>query len=312
MMLFPRDRTEWLALRRGFVSSSESSALFGLNKYQTAYELALEKSGQLVLPYDENERTEWGTLLEGVIAHKFSGEAGIKIRSMSGYADAGDKMGSSFDFEIVGGLTDSEFAQLYRAHGAGVLEIKNVDAYIYRQEWSKEEAPDHIECQVQHQLEACGRQWAVIAVLVGGNRLDAYVRTRDRAVGAALRQRIRSFWTDLAAERLPDPILPRDAALVAALYRGSVKGEVIDLTGNGEVETLIGDYFEHARTARAFEQSKVTAKAKLLPLIGTASKVICGDYTISCGEVPATEVAYTREGYRNFRVTKRKDSNGKE
>jgi putative phage-type endonuclease len=315
-MLYPKSREEWLQLRRGFVSSSESSSLFGLNKYQTAFELALEKSGKVVLPDDANERTEWGQLLERTIAKQFASEAGLRCRAMTGYADAGKKMGSSFDFEIVGlarAPMASPQATMYLDYGPGILEIKNVDAYIYRQEWTKEEAPPHIECQIQHQLEACAREWAIIAVLVGGNRLETHVRRRDRAVGAALRQRIGSFWSDLAAARLPDPVLPRDASLVAALYRSATHGEVANLTDDFEVRNLVVSYDDCARMERTYGDQKKIVKAKLLPLIGTASKVICGDYTLSCGEVAETEVpAYTRRGYRNFRITKAKDKNGKD
>jgi putative phage-type endonuclease len=306
-MLHPQSREQWLDLRRQFVSSSESSALFGLNKYTTAYELALVKSGKIPDSDESNERTAWGQLLEGTIAKQFASEAGLKVRSLSAYADAGGGMGSSFDFEIVGGLTDSDFAQMYRQHGPGILEIKNVDAYIYRNEWTKEEAPEHIECQVQHQLEACGRPWAVIAVLVGGNRLDCYLRMRDGEVGSALRQRIGRFWSDLAAGTLPEPILPRDADLVAALYRGSVKGEVANLSENETVRDLVRMCYLSGEAERRAADSKKSMKAAILPLIGTASKVIVGDYTISCGEVPATEIAYTRASYRNFRITQRKE-----
>lgn len=308
-MLHPKSREEWAKLREGFISSSESSALFGANPYLTAYELALVKTNQVPREPDENERTEWGTLLERVIAGKYASEAGFKFRAMAGYADAGDRMGSSFDFEIIGARGDGAAAQLYRAHGAGVLEIKNVDWSIYRDQWKVEggelvEAPDHIECQVQHQLECCEREWAIIAVLVGGNRLATLTRKRDRTVGAALRRRIIRFWADLATGWLPDPLLPRDAALVAQLYRHANTDEVMDATGRADIGELCLDYIAAAEAERTAEAIKTTAKAKLLPLIGTAAKVIAAGYTISCSEVAARDVSYHREGYRNFRVYK--------
>ena len=207
--------------------------------------------------------------------------------------------------KVVGveGETKHEAQALYLEHGPGILEIKNVDAWIFKNEWT-DEAPAHIEIQVQHQLEACARPWAILAVLVGGNRLETFVRRRDSEVGAALRQRIRGFWSDLARGILPPVILPADAALVSSLYRYAEAGNVLDAQGNAEIAELCATYQAAAKAEREAIALKQTAKAKLLPLIHKAERVLADGYTISCGEIAETVVEqYTRKSYRNFKIT---------
>ena len=43
MLIFPKSREEWLDIRKSHISSTESAALFGLSKYATAFELAVQK-----------------------------------------------------------------------------------------------------------------------------------------------------------------------------------------------------------------------------------------------------------------------------
>jgi len=315
MMLYPKSREEWLELRRRFVSSTESAALFGLSKYSTAFELGVSKREGLDT-FEENERSEWGTALQRTIATMFSERHAVKVRALTGYADAGDGMGASFDYEIVGKLPpttvygDADCALMYDECGPGILEIKNVDSLVYRNEWT-DEAPPHIEIQVQHQLEACEREWACLAVLVGGNRLESFIRRRDRAVGAALRRRIVTFWSDFHRGTLPPPVLPADAALIAQIYRHAEPASVLDAQGNDSIRDICAQYMMAAADERDAKQRKDSCKAMLLPMIGTAERVLVDGYTISAGTVAETEVkAYVRSAYRNFKITPKK-SNGK-
>ena len=55
------------------------------------------------------------------------------------------------------------------------------------------EAPEHIELQVQHQMEILGYEWTALTVLVGGNEQKVVLRNRDREIGADIRQRVKAF-----------------------------------------------------------------------------------------------------------------------
>ena len=204
-MLYPKTREEWLKLRMDYVSSTESSALFGMNPYKTAFELAvIKKSPDVPEEYEQNERMTWGLRLQRAIAQGIAEDYGVKVRAMSGYAALPEqRLGASFDFEVIG-LKDDYTGEsqmlrgLYQQHGTGVLEIKNVDQWVFKDEWHEVddqlEAPPHIEMQVQHQLHCIEREWAALGVLVGGNRQILIARMRDRDVGLAIKAKTAKFW----------------------------------------------------------------------------------------------------------------------
>ena len=175
------DEQEWLNKRTNYVSSTEACSLFGLGKYMSELELYHLKSSKEFSPFEENIRMKAGRHLESGIASLFSEILGCDVKPFKDYAYCDDsRMGSSFDFEITSGQYEG-----------WILEIKNVDWIVYKNDWSESEAPDHIEVQVQHQLELTKRHGAIIGVLVGGNDPKYIVRERNEAMGAAIRNRIK-------------------------------------------------------------------------------------------------------------------------
>jgi predicted phage-related endonuclease len=326
MMLFPKSREEWLKLRVDHISSTESAALFGMSPYMTAFELAvLKKSPDAPAEYEQNERMTWGLRLQRAIAQGIAEDYGVKIRAISGYASLPDsKMGASFDYEIVGlkEATEGDHAawecnqllrELYKKHGPGVLEIKNVDQWIFKQEWIEGddglEAPAHIELQVQHQLVCIEREWAAIGVLVGGNQQHLVIRLRDREVGASITAKVGRFWKGIAGGHMPPVTLPQDADILRKLYRYAEPGSLLDfqVTDNEAIHTLARQHAEATALKSAAEKAHKSSGAALMMAIGSAEKVLFADLTVSAGMVAPTRVeAYDREGYRNLRVYPKK------
>ncbi|MBK6413996.1 YqaJ viral recombinase family protein [Sphingopyxis sp.] len=319
MLHYPKTRDEWLALRHQYVSSTEVSALFGLNPYMTAFELATIKKAAAPDEREASERMEWGIRLQNSIARGIAETYGVKARAISGYAIDGFlhcKMGASFDYEIVGAKDgafegDTVLRDMYAKHGAGVLEIKNVD-WLQFKKWQAGdgtiEAPAHIEIQVQHQLACIARSWAAIGVLVGGNTLELLVRERDYAVCKALRAKCEKFWSDMDRGVMPPIELPADAAIIAQMYRYAEPGKVLDAQGNDEIEGICREYHEAGRAEKTASDAKSAAKAKLLLAIGDAERVLANGYSVSAGVTAEAEIpAYTRKAYRNIRVTAKRE-----
>lgn len=323
MLHFPKSRAEWLMLRHKHISSTEVSALFNMNKYMTAYELAVGKKAPEPQEWEGSERSSWGLLMQRVIADRFAEQYGLKIRALNAYASS-NGLGASFDYEIVGihklyagtptddnpalaELPTNELQAYYLSHGPGVLEIKNVDSLIYKNEWEDDEAPAHIEIQVQTQLECIQRPWAVIAVLVGGNRMVTLVRTYDEEVTSAIVNKTQKFWSDLNKGVMPPVSLPEDAAFIALMYKYSDPSKVLDLPGNEEIVSLCKEYEAGGATEKAGKNAKDSAKARILMMIGDASRVLCDGYTISANTTAEAEIeAYTRKAFRNLRITPKK------
>lgn len=323
---YPKTRTEWLALRALYVSSTESAALFGMSPYLTAFELWHQKHDNDTSTIDLNERMEWGLVMERTIAKMVSLKYGVKVRNLNAYVvHDSEKMGASFDYEIIGiqsatesvhennlavPIVDTVLQDLYNQHGAGILEIKNVDWSVFKEQWDAGDqpaAPEHIEVQVQHQLECIDRQWTAIAALVGGNRLVMIPRLRDKEVGTALVRRITEFWQTVAEGTAPAPTLPEDAEFISKLYGYAEVGKLLDMRGNAAITALCEDYKAASEAATKAEENKKSAKAELLMAIGDAEKVLVDGFKISAGMIADAEIAaYTRKGYRNIRITAEK------
>jgi putative phage-type endonuclease len=316
MMLYPKSREEWLKIRAEHVSSTESSALFGMNPYSTAFELAVMKKTLDTTEYEKNKRMEWGLRLQRAIADGIAETYGVKVRAVNGYASRTPeaRIGASFDYEIcgigaIGFQGDPILRDLWEKKGPGVLEIKNVDSWIFKQQWQEVEgeieAPAHIELQVQHQLECIEREWAAIGVLVGGNRQVLIVRQRDRAVGTAIRGKTEAFYKMLDKGDMPPVSLPQDAEIIRKVYGYAEPGKVIDFQSEDDavLHQLVRDHNEATQLKSAAEKHHKATGAALMMAIGNAEKVLFSDFTVSAGVVgPARVEAYDRAGYRNLRV----------
>ena len=135
----PRDREHWLSLRAQDLTSTDVAALFGMSPYKTKFELWHEKRSGEPVRIAQNDRMKWGTRLQDSIASGIAHDNGFSVDRFDGYMRIpSERIGSSFDFFM---------------EPNGILEIKNVDALIFRDGWIVEngeiEAPLHIEMQVQ-------------------------------------------------------------------------------------------------------------------------------------------------------------------
>ncbi len=312
MLHHPKTRADWLALRVPVITSTEAPALFEESPYLTHFELYHQKHDNVIVDFEPSDRMIWGTRLQDVIARGIAEDYGVKVRKLTAFATADDcRIGASFDFEIVGlsdtGCRDSVLRDLYAKHGAGVLEVKNVDGLVHRKDWQDDQAPAHIEIQAQHQLEVLDREWSVIGALVGGNRAEILIRMRDREVGAGLRVAANAFWARVAADLPPAPDFLRDADALRKIYGFSEPGKLFDGRGNDKVASLCAAYTAGIALEKSGKDAKDAARSELLTLIGSSEKVITDGYSISAGMLAPVEVkAHTREARRDFRVFEKK------
>lgn len=260
----PNDIQHWLSLRLQDITSTQSPALFNLSPYLTKFELYHSKASGLSLDFEENERMTWGKRLEPVIAAGVAEDNGWKLRKINEYIRIPEiNMGSSFDYEVV-----------CPQRGLGILEIKNVDYYVFGKKWVDEQAPEDIEIQLQHQLEVkddCN--WGCIAAFVGGNRPEEFIRERDRDMGAGLVAAVRKFWDDVKHKREPEPNFDRDGDAIKRLYKGS--GEMLDREADTELAGLAASYLAAQKAQTEAEKQQKNFAAQILRRLGNSS----GAYT---------------------------------
>ncbi|HDU7632731.1 TPA: YqaJ viral recombinase family protein, partial [Listeria monocytogenes] len=131
--------------------------IMGLNKYKTAFELWLDKTGQILPDESAGEAAYWGNQMEEVVAKEFEKRTGKKVRrsNMMYQHPEHDFMLANVDRFIVG--------------EDALLECKTASAYLAK-EWESDEVPATYLVQIQHYLAVTGKSKAYVAVLIGGNK----------------------------------------------------------------------------------------------------------------------------------------------
>lgn len=303
---------QWLKDRSKDITSTEISALYGLSPYLSEFELYHNKKDNVIVRIQPNERMRWGTRLESAIAYGAAEDQGWDISKLNVYMrDTEARIGSSFDFKINS-----------TSNGAGIMEIKNVDRLQYMKSWVDDgegniEAPEHIELQIQHQMEVSGYEWTALVALVGGNEQKIILRNRDREIGKDIRQRVAAFWEQVQNNTPPSPDYTVDAEFIIKQLRADSDPDLV-LESNADLDQLIEQYNFLSGSIKSQTALKDATKAQILERIGKASKVISPLGTISCGAVkgsvgtlitPDMLGTYigARDGYRSFRFNAKKE-----
>lgn len=295
----PTSREHWLSLKSEDISSTEVASLYG-EGYQTEFELYHTKKSGSIIELEDNERMKWGRRLQDVIAAGIAEDEGWQIKPLTCYArhDTQRGMGASFDYEVI--FSDGV---------KGIMEIKAVDFMVHRDDWIDEpdyqEAPIHIEMQLQQQLEIMKYERGVIAALVSGNKPVIIIRQRDKEMGKQLCERIEKFWQDVDSGNVPPIDFNRDTAMLKKLFANAVPRTEV-LTGNASAEFLCAEYQIAQQIESTGKKRKEAAKNELLTMITDAKKAICGNYKISAGVINKTEYLCPAVSYRNMRVTRKK------
>lgn len=286
-------KDQWLGLRAGVLTSTDCATLFGLSPYQTMFELWHKKKEGLVVSLTENERMKWGNRLEAAIAQGVAEEKGWKVSPMKDFFQApNERIGSSFDFKI----EDEE----------AILEIKNVDSLIYRDQWTEEEAPPHIELQVQFQMLVSGLSKAWICALVGGNDMKLIERTADNEIQNEILRRAAIFWKSIDDNNEPKPNYETDAEYVIRLHQYAEPNKFY--TGDvAELRKIAKKYKKISALESKLDDKKKAIKARCLEIIGDSEKVKESDFSISAGIVGEKVVAYTSKPHRDFRIFLKKE-----
>ena len=302
------DESKWLAMRARDITSTEVSALFGLNPYETHLELWHRKKEQQVVKFEGNERMKWGTRLEAAIAEGVAEDRGWKIRKKNDYGRIPAlRMGASFDYEV----TEPESA---------LLEVKNVDGLVFKRSWTPEgddtAPPPHIELQLQQEMLVGNRVRNHCAALVGGNSPVVVTRDADPDVQAALVEQVAKFWQSIEANQPPAPDYLRDADFLARKLYGTADGT--EMNADADLDALLREFAELKDQASAVDGAVTIAKSKILERIGSHSRVLAASGTLSAGMTkPSTGTLITadmvgtyigaRAGFRSLRFTRRKE-----
>jgi predicted phage-related endonuclease len=299
---------EQAAQRKTHIGSSDIAALFGCGR-KSALTLFLEKSGQIDDDFEGNEWTDAGTILEPAIARLVERRQGWKLRNVYRYIEHPKVKGwgASLDREIIG-----------HERGVAPLELKNVNFFMHKQQWGvveeggEEEAPLHIELQLQHQIGACGRAWGAIGALVGGFKVQVIERDRDDRIIQAIGEKIEDFWERVRTDRPPEINGEKDLNVLKRLYPNAVPLSSCDLSHDTNLCQRIRD-LRAARAAKsAAEKAEKEALAHILQAVGTHEFALCGVqedgklYDLTAKTTQRAGFTVEATSFRSIRLVERK------
>lgn len=284
----------WHELRDQDLTSTAVSALFKINPYMTEYELFHEKKKGLKKDFKETERMIWGNRLESVIAEGICHDNEWKGQPFKDYIRLPEyRLGSSFDWLINDG------------DGEAILEIKNVDSFVFMNTWNVDgetviEAPPHIEMQVQHQMLVSGIDRAYIGVFSGGNKTYVLKRKKSEAIQSKILEKAAAFW---ANDNEPKPDYAKDFELMKIINSYAEPGK--EIQASSEINELVAEHKKVYAQYKALDKKISEIKGKIFEKIGDAWKVKGENFSISAGVIPEKVVKrseYVKKSYRNFRI----------
>jgi predicted phage-related endonuclease len=271
-VISPRDRAAWLKARGQDVTASVVGALFGVHDFVTPYELWAVKTGRAPRQAEENDAMRRGRLLEPVAVQILREERPdwqitYSTEAQTYYRDTERRLGATPDVIAV-----------CPRRGRGVVQIKSVEAGVYRRKWidadGNPEAPLWIALQATLEAYLTGAQWAAVMPLVIGFGVEAPLIDvpLDHMPGVidAMSEKAAEFWEMVRENREPPIDYTADAALIDRLYEvGDPRAEA-DLTG---VSGLLEDIQRRGVVRREMQEREaevIRIETRIKSLMGEA------------------------------------------
>jgi putative phage-type endonuclease len=241
--------------RKTYIGGSDIGAICGLSPFKTPLGVYLDKTGE-VSPFEGNVRTEWGTLLEGVILKRYEEVTGNRVERVPELRhperpwQVGHLDGACSDKRIVVEAKTAGFRQAHRWGAEGTDEV-----------------PAEYLLQCAWYLNLTGYDAAEIAVLFDGSDFRVYRIERDRDLEAGILKLAEAFWRNHVVPRRPPAIDGSEKAAEWLLKRfPQARGEYLPSTPEADA---IAIELRDARMAKeAAEAREVVAKNRLMELIG--------------------------------------------
>lgn len=254
-------RAQWLAARKIGIGGSEAAAVCGLDDYRSAFAVWLDKTGVLDDNDEASETAQWGSLIEPVVADEVARRLQIDVFPV------GWMLGHPEHHFMLANL-DRLAVDPRMGPDAGVLEIKLAGAFRAT-DW-RDTVPIRAMCQVQHYLAVTGLRWALVAALIGGQRLVTHVVEADDQLIDSIIEIETQFWRHVTDREPPAPDGSRATTeLLGRLY--DVDPDRIVTVERSEVEpTLAALHFARSRQDDA-EADRRRAEAELKILMGGAA-----------------------------------------
>lgn len=290
-------REQWLGLRKQDITASVAGALLGVHEFTTPYALFALKSGAIQEDPEETGPMKRGRLLEPVAVQLMrEQQPSWSISRGEVYLrDGAARLGATPDVFVEDPV-----------RGPGVVQIKSVEASIFRKKWKGEdgELSPPLWVAVQGILEAhlAGAKWAAVAPLVVGFGVDLPIIDIPIHAGVIDRLKVETaaFWQRVEAGEPPPADYARDGEIIAKLY-ASDNGQSIDLSGDNHLPELLAEDETLGEQLSSAGKRRKEIRAEVLAKIGAATAATCPGWSVSAKTVHRKPYSVAASSYRDIR-----------
>ncbi|WP_288746584.1 YqaJ viral recombinase family protein [uncultured Enterococcus sp.] len=232
---------EWLLDRRRGIGGSDVATILGLNKWKSAYQLWLEKTGQVDLEHTESEPAYWGNVLEEIVAKEFQERTGKKVRRRNQVFEhpLHPFLRANIDRDVVG--------------ENAILECKTANAFLGK-EWEGDEVPLSYLCQVQHYMNVLNKEYCYIAVLIGGQKFIWKRIDRDQELIDMITEKLVDFWETNVIEGV-EPLIDGSEATQEFLKNRYSELDEVETTLPPAFDEIIDQKRELKKAKKDIEES---------------------------------------------------------
>lgn len=273
-------RDEWLMLRRAGIGGSDAPAIAGAVDWASQMSVYLDKLGLVENDLSDNEAVFWGSRLEGTITDRVEEVTGLPVTNRQGFYAHPEL---PWMLATVDGITTNAEGE------EGLVEIKTTGAW--RAKTWKDDVPLHVFVQTQHDMAVVGLPWAIVGVLIGGQKFETHHIARDDAYIAQLIELESDFYHNHLVPQVP-PAVDGSKASEDALKVLFPEDDGTELTTDDPaLEMAARKYLDYKLECSRAEKEKRAAANELKALLGVAERATIG------GKYRATWKTIERDGY---------------
>jgi putative phage-type endonuclease len=283
---------EWLALRKQGIGGSEAPAIAGAVDWGSPMSVYLNKLGLVENDLSNNESVEWGNRLEVPVTEKVEEVTGHVVSHRQTFCSHPE---FPWMLATLDGLTIDDAGE------QGLVEIKTTGAW--RAKTWRDDVPLHVFVQVQHDLAVTGLPWAVVGVLIGGQKFELHHVARDDTYIAQLIELERRFYEDHLVPQIPPPIDGSKASedALKILFPTDDGSEIV--TDDEEAEALARDYLQARDDESAAKKRKTAAANGIKNLLGNAQAgTLSGKYRATWKTIQREAYSVDAGSYRKLNV----------
>ncbi len=252
-----KDEKEWLEQRKKGIGGSDVAVILGLSKFKNPIELYLEKTGRVEAPdISDKPAVQWGNILEPVVGEKYKEEHPehiVKRVNAVASSIARPWAQASLDYEVFDGTS------------WGILEIKTAGLRV-AEDW-KDGIPLYYQTQITHYMSVLDRDYAIVAVLIGGNDYREYRIERDEEDVKVVNEAVDKFWNENVKAGVPPTVSPNSTHIptFTDLFQ-DVDDEFIDVPIDdcGPIDELISEYQDVTSQLKELTERKKHLSSELM------------------------------------------------